>query len=86
MQKDPGGEKLLNTNMKVSLEDYKISEDAKNGFDFKVKFNLKQYRDYGTKTVNIKIAASKPKASAEPKGNQQFTRPGSSTDLYGCAW
>lgn len=31
------------------------------------KFNLKQYRDYGTKTVNIKIAASKPKASAEPK-------------------
>lgn len=63
----PVGKKLLNTNMKVSLEDYKITEDAKNGFDFKVKFNLKQYRDYGTKTVNIKIAASKPKASAEPK-------------------
>lgn len=66
-RKTPVGKKLLNTNMKVSLEDYKISEDAKNGFDFKVKFNLKQYRDYGTKTVNIKIAASKPKASAEPK-------------------
>lgn len=63
----PVGKKLLNTNMKVSLEDYKITEEAKNGFDFKVKFNLKQYRDYGTKTVNIKIAASKPKASAEPK-------------------
>ena len=66
-RRTPVGKKLLNTNMKVSLEDYKISEDAKNGFDFKVKFNLKQYRDYGTKTVNIKIAASKPKASAEPK-------------------
>ena len=66
-RKTPVSKKLLNTNMKVSLEDYKISEDAKNGFDFKVKFNLKQYRDYGTKTVNIKIAASKPKASAEPK-------------------
>jgi hypothetical protein len=63
----PVGKKLLNTNMKVSLEDYKITEEAKNGFDFKVKFNLKQYRDYGTKTVNIKIAASKPKASVEPK-------------------
>lgn len=56
-RRTPVGKKLLNTNMKVSLEDYKISEDAKNGFDFKVKFNLKQYRDYGTKTVNIKIAA-----------------------------
>ena len=61
------GKKLLNTNMKVSLEDYKISEDAKNGFDFKVKFNLKQYKDYGAKTVNITIVESKPKASAEPQ-------------------
>ena len=41
----PIGKKLLNTNMKVSLEDYKITEEAKNGFDFKVKFNLKQYRE-----------------------------------------
>lgn len=67
-RRTPSGKKLLNTNIKVSLEDYKITEDAKNGFDFKVKFNLKQWRDYGTKTVNIQIVAStKPKASAEPK-------------------
>ena len=66
-RKTPVGKKLLNTNMKVSLEDYKISEDAKNGFDFKVKFNLKQYKDYGAKTVNITIVESKPKASAEPQ-------------------
>ena len=65
-RKTPVGKKLLNTNMKVSLEDYKISEDAKNGFDFKVKFNLKQYKDYGA-TVNITIVESKPKASAEPQ-------------------
>lgn len=66
-RKLPVGKQLLNTNIKVSMEDYKITEDAKNGFDFKVKFNLKQWRDYGTKTVNIQIAASKPKASAEPQ-------------------
>ena len=66
-RKTPIGKKMLNTNMKVSLEDYKISEDAKNGFDFKVKFNLKQYREYGTKTINIQIAESKPKASVEPQ-------------------
>lgn len=66
-RKTPVGKKLLNTNMKVSFGRLQNFRGAKNGFDFKVKFNLKQYRDYGTKTVNIKIAASKPKASAEPK-------------------
>lgn len=63
----PAGKKLLNTNIKVSLEDYKIVEDTDYGFDFKVKFSLKQYKEYGTKTINIQIATSKPKASAEPK-------------------
>ena len=47
------------------MEDYKITEDAKNGFDLKVKISLKQYREYGTKTVNIQIQASKPKATVQ---------------------
>lgn len=63
----PANKKLLNTNMKVSLEDYTITEEAGNGFDFRVKFKLKQYREYGTKTINIKLTVSKPKASAEPQ-------------------
>ena len=62
----PNGKKFFNTNMKVTLEDYKITEDSKQGYDLKVKISLKQWRDYGTKTVNITIAASKPKASVEP--------------------
>jgi len=61
----PNGKVLFSTNMKVSLEDYKITEQAKDGFDLKVKIKLKQYRDYGTKTVSIKIAASKPKVTVE---------------------
>ena len=48
------------------MEDYKITEDAKQGFDLKVKVKLKQWRDYGTKTVNVTIAGNKPKASVEP--------------------
>lgn len=60
------GKKFFNTNMKVTLEDWKIVEDAKEGFDLKVKIKLKQWRDYGTKTVNITIAGNKPKASVEP--------------------
>lgn len=62
----PNGKFLFATNMKVSLEDYKITEQAKTGLDLTVKINLKQYRDYGTKTVNIKIADSKPKAVVQP--------------------
>lgn len=61
----PNSKVLFSTNMKVSMEDYKITEQAKDGFDLTVKIKLKQYRDYGTKTVNIKIAASKPKATVQ---------------------
>jgi len=50
----PGNKLLFDTNMKVSLEDYVISEDIKNGFDIMVSIKLKQYRDYGTKTVVVK--------------------------------
>lgn len=66
-RRTPKGRELLNTNIKVSMEDYKITEDAGNGFDFKVKFCLKQWRDYGTKAVNIQVTASKPKACAKPR-------------------
>lgn len=51
----PQGNKLFDTNLKVSLEDYKIIEDADNGFDVNVEIKLKQYRDYQTKTVAITI-------------------------------
>lgn len=49
----PSGRVLFSTNMKVSLEDYRIIEQAKDGFDLTVKIQLKQYRDYGTKSVRI---------------------------------
>ena len=49
----PGGNSLFNTNMEVSLEEYEIIDDAKNGMDLTVKISLKQFREYGTKTVKI---------------------------------
>lgn len=66
-RKRPTGKRLFDTNIKVSMEDYKITEDAKNGFDILVKISLKQWRDYGTKTVNISFNMEKPKASVEPQ-------------------
>lgn len=69
----PNGKLLFDTNIKVSLEDYKIIEDKKNGFDVNVEVKLKQYRDYGTKTVNVTIKQSKPVATV------QNTRPAESS-------
>ncbi len=63
----PTGKRLFDTNIKVSMEDYKITEDAKEGFDLMIDIKLKQWRDYGTKTVNISFDMSRPKASVEPQ-------------------
>jgi len=69
----PNGKLMFDTNIKVSLEDYKIIEDTKNGFDVNVEVKLKQYRDYETKTVNVTIKQEKPVATV------QNTRPAESS-------
>ncbi len=58
----PNGNSLFSTNIKVVIEDYKIIEDADDGFDVKIKISLKQWKDWGTKTVKITVSNSKPKA------------------------
>lgn len=67
----PTGKVLFTTNLKVSLEDYKITEDAGEGFDIKVKITLKQYRSYGTKTVKVKF----PEPDPEPEPKQEEKKP-----------
>ena len=74
----PKGAKLFYTNLTVSLEDYQIVDDASEGFDITVKVNLKQYRNYGTKTVTIKEPekpAEKPKATVKPAPRPAPTPP-----------
>ncbi len=61
----PNGKVLFSTNIKVSMESYTITEDAKDNFDLLVKIKLKQYREYGTKTITIKQGDSSPKAEVE---------------------
>lgn len=53
----PAGRLLFDTNIKVSVEDYNIEENATNGLDVSVEVKLKQYRDYGTKMLYIKPEA-----------------------------
>jgi len=48
------GGMLQGTSMRVAVEDYEAKEDAgQYGTDMLVSINLKQYRDYGTKTVVV---------------------------------
>lgn len=56
----PNGTALFDTNIKVSLEDYTIKEERNEGFDFKVKIKLKQYKEFSTKTVKVDIKQYRP--------------------------
>lgn len=49
----PDGNALFETDLKVSIEDYTIKEDATKGLDVYVDVKLKQYPDYGTKKVSL---------------------------------
>ena len=69
----PGGEKLYGNDVTVTLEDYKTTESAKNGFDVVADIALKQYRAYATKIVEIKPASPGQPAPAAYIGE---TRPG----------
>ena len=60
IRKFPNGNSIFDTNIKVSIEDYTITDSTDEGFDKKVKIKLKQYREYSTKTVQVTIKQYKP--------------------------
>ncbi|MBY0122149.1 LysM peptidoglycan-binding domain-containing protein [Bacillus sp. S/N-304-OC-R1] len=62
----PSGDLLFDTNMKVSLEEYTIKENADYGFDVVVSIQLKQYRDYGTKVIEVKKPSASAAANVKP--------------------
>ena len=44
VRKFPNGKDIFNTNIKVALEEYTITDTTEEGFDTKVKIKLKQYK------------------------------------------
>lgn len=70
----PSGRLLYDTNMKVSLENYTVTEDATRGPDVTVSITLKQYISYSTKTVTV----VKPKPEKKPVVQQKKKRETSS--------
>lgn len=56
----------FDTNMDVTLEDYKVSDDVKEGRDLAVSITMKEARHYGTKVMNFAIAPEQPVPAAAP--------------------
>lgn len=67
IRKFPNGRMLFDTNIKVSLEDYTIKEDAKQGFDIVVSIKLKLFKDYGTKKYNIIFESEENEIKVSPQ-------------------
>ena len=62
VRKFPNGKEIFNTNIKVALEEYTITDTTEEGFDTKVKIKLKQYKEYSTKKVQVTIKQYRPPA------------------------
>lgn len=80
IREGPGSQNFFDTNMDVTLEDYKISDDAKEGVDLLVSLTLKEYQHYGTKIMNFTIMPEQtPQATeteedrAEPETPKTYT-------------
>ena len=66
----------FDTNMDVTLEDYKVSDDVKEGLDLVVSITMKEARHYGTKIMNFAIAPEQPiPAAASPEPERPAARP-----------
>ncbi|MEY8357079.1 LysM peptidoglycan-binding domain-containing protein [Lachnospiraceae bacterium 54-53] len=76
----PGRNNFFDTNIDVTLEDFKVSDDVKEGLDLSVSLSLKEYKSYGTKIMNFVIIEEQavPTAS-ESEPDRQGTPPAAKT-------
>ena len=60
-----GGSRTWDTDYDVSLEELKLKEDAREGDDVIVTFKLRQYKEYGVKTLKTASSSSSTTSTAE---------------------
>ena len=74
---NPRGVGTWDTNILVALEEIKLKESVDDGDDVIVTFNLKQFKEYGVRTINLPSANPKPTTSTSTTnrndGNQTST-------------
>lgn len=91
-RKLPNGDVLFNTNIKCSLEDYSIVEDAKEyGMDVMVKIKLKQSTDFKVKTCKVKKKEKSKKKKVKTKKKRSTNKNTSKAKTYtvkkgDCLW
>lgn len=68
----PNGSRTWDTNILVALEDISINESAEEGDDVLVSFNLRQYKEYGVKTVKLPVKQEQP---SKPTSTSTSTTP-----------
>ena len=79
------GKRTWDTNLRMALEDYELQESADEGDDVIASFKLKQYKDYGLKTVKLKDSTPTTTPTTRP------TSPDPKVDTYtvkkgDCLW
>ena len=85
----PSGNRTWDTNLLVALEDFQFKETADEGDDVIITFKLKQYKEYGVKTINIPqtnpttTSTSTNERSDDNKTEKQITHIVKSGD---CLW
>jgi len=84
----PGRFSSFDTNLDVTLEDYKVSDDVAEGFDLAVSISLKEYRNYGTKIMNFTLIEDQAETvettgETEPERQGEPAKTGSYTVVNG---
>ena len=83
------GKRTWDTNLTMALEDFEINEDADEGDDVLITFKLKQYKEYGIKTIKVKKSA--PTTTSTSKKTRATTKKTSKSQTYvvkkgDCLW
>lgn len=80
IRRSPTGGNLYDTNMTVSVEDYTITDDVKEGFDVTISVKLKQYIVY--KTKKLVIATTNGSTTITPSQGSSRTNTKTTPDTY----
>lgn len=85
----PNGSRTWDTNISMSLESYEIYESADEGDDVIITFELKQYKDYGVKTLKTTSSSKSNTTSTSNKNRTSKSTTSSSTYVVkkgDCLW
>lgn len=75
---NPSGALTWETNLLMALEDMTIKESADEGDDVIISFKLKQYKEYGVKTIQLPVKEPDPppttSTSEQPRSDENKTK------------